>query len=79
MDVKFKTDTIALKKIMIEKQISSVTELSVKSKVNRNTLYKVLHGRIQPSSDVMGKLVNTLDIEPENAGRIFFAINLRNK
>lgn len=68
----FKTDYIELRKIMAEKEIKTVKELAEKSGVNRNTLADVLNGKVQPSSDVMQKLVISLEINPEKAGSIFF-------
>ena len=73
----YRTDTVALKKIMAEKGIETILELSGKTGVHRNTLGKVLDGTIQPSSEVMDKLVSGLEIKPERAGKIFFTINLR--
>lgn len=72
------TDVIALKKKMIEKEIKTITELSERTGINRNTLSQVLDGKAQPSSYVMGKLVAELEILPEEAGQIFFNDNLRN-
>lgn len=77
MTGEFRTDHIELKKIMIEKGYKTIKELSEKSGVNRNTLASVFNGERQPSSETMEKLVVTLDIEPEKAGRIFFNRNLR--
>lgn len=74
---RYKTDVIELRKIMAEKNIKTIVELSEKSGINRNTLGKILDGSIQPSSEVMDRLVFTLDIEPANAGKIFFAPDLR--
>ena len=71
------TDTIAIKKIMIEKGFKTINSLANESGINRTTLGKVLDGKIQPSSDVMFKLIETLDISASDAGRIFFADNLR--
>lgn len=73
----FKTDCIELRKIMAEKEIRTIKELSEKSGVNRNTLSKIFNGEKQPSSDVMERLVITLNIEPKTAGAIFFRHNLR--
>lgn len=73
----FVTDTAELKKIMIDQKIKTTKELSEKSGVNRNTLAKVLNGASQPTADTMEKLVLCLEIEPQKAGRIFFANNLR--
>lgn len=74
----FKTDHIELRKIMAEKEIKTIKELSEKSGVNRNTLSQIFNGEKQPSSDVMERLVMTLNIKPEKAGSIFFKQNLRN-
>ena len=73
----FKTDVISLKKQMIEKNLSKITELSEASGVDRNTLSKVLNEEMQPSSNVMYKLVKALELTPEKAGKIFFDKNLR--
>lgn len=79
MEVKKRaTDTIAIKKLMIEKGYRTINSLAVQSGINRTTLGKVLDGKIQPSSDVMFKLVEALDIPAAEAGQIFFAIVLRN-
>lgn len=71
------TDTIAIKKIMVEKGFKTINSLANESGINRTTLGKVLDGKIQPSSDVMFKLVETLDISASEAGEIFFATDLR--
>ena len=79
MDPKNQTiDTIATKKIMIEKGFKTITSLAAESGISRTTLGKVLDGKMRPPSDVMFKLVNTLDITPANAGKNFFVANLRN-
>ena len=74
----FKTDVIELKKIMVEKNIETITQLSEISGVGRDTLSKILSGKTQPSTGVMTKIVFALDMEPDMAGKIFFAPNLRN-
>ncbi len=71
------TDVIALKKVMVEKGFKTINALASAAGINRTTLGKVLDGRIQPSSDVMFKLVETLEISAPDAGNIFFARNLR--
>lgn len=75
----YKTDTIALRKKMAEKEIRTIGELSQKTGINRNTLSQVLNEIIQPSADVMDKLVLVLEITPDEAGHIFFSINLRDR
>lgn len=73
----YKTDTVAIKKRMVEKGINTITELSALTGINRNTLSKVLAGEKQPSSDVMEKLMKGLDFTPQEAGPIFFTLDLR--
>lgn len=73
----YKTDTVAIKKRMVEKNIKTIKELSECTGVNRNTLSKVLSGESQPSSEVMEKLVFSLDFTPQEAGPIFFMRDLR--
>jgi len=77
MKTNYTTDTIALKKIMIDKKIETILELSQITGINRNRLSKVLSGDLQPTADMMKKLVAALEIEPEKAGVIFFNPNLR--
>lgn len=73
----FRTDTIALRKIMIERGYNTISSLANDAGIDRNTLSKVLNGVIQPSAPIMYSLVETLGIEPERAGSIFFASDLR--
>lgn len=70
------TDIIALKKIMIDKQIDTIAQLSNLTNINRNTLSKILKGKQQPSSKDMYKIVEMLQITPEQAGKIFFSYQL---
>ena len=69
-------DVKALKKLMIDKDIQTITELSEKTGVNRNTLSDVMNEKAQPSADVMMKLCDALEMEPAMAGNIFFAEKL---
>lgn len=73
---KYSTDVKALKKIMIEKGINTIGELSEMTNISRNTLGKVLSGKLQPSADTMFKLVSVLNIPSDHAGVIFFNSNL---
>lgn len=68
----YKIDTIELRKLMIDKEIVSITELSEKSGVGRDTLSRLMRGKIQPSFGVILKIVDALEMPPETAGRIFF-------
>ena len=74
--MKRKTDVKELRKEMAEKGLTTIMELSAETGVSRITLGKILRGEVQPSSDVMYKLVEGLNLSPEKAGKIFFAENL---
>ena len=62
---------------MIEKGFKTTKSLAAESVINRVTLGKILNGKIQPSTDAMFKLAETLDISGSEAGEIFFTNNLR--
>jgi len=70
-------DTIALRKLMVEKGYHTISSLAKDANISRNTLGKVLDGTARPSADVMEKLSVTLEMAPETSGRVFFAPNLR--
>lgn len=74
----YSVNTVELKKLMIEKGIETIGELAEKSGVGRDTVSGVVNGKIRPSTAVMEKIMIALDIEPTNAGVIFFVPNLRN-
>lgn len=73
----YTVDTTELKVIMAKKGLTKIVDLSMKSGVDRNTLSKVLNGEIKPSTSVIEKLMEALEIEPSRAGEIFFGQNLR--
>lgn len=79
MNGNYSVDTIALKKIMLDKGLEKIIDLSNASNIDRNTLSKVLSGDAKPSTTVIEKLMCALDIPPEKAGLIFFNSNLRNR
>lgn len=72
----FTTNVVEIKKLMVECGFDTVCQLSKESGVNRNTLALILNGSVQPSSTTMYKLAQTLNMNPETAGRIFFAKKL---
>lgn len=72
------TNTVALQKLMIERGIKTRTELAQKCKIDRNTLGKIVNGKEQPSSAVMYKLAEGLDMTSTQAGLIFFSTDLLN-
>lgn len=69
-------DAKALKKAMVDSDISTVSELEEKSGVNRNTLASLLRGEGTPSYDTISGLADALDLDGEVTGRIFFALEL---
>lgn len=73
----YKTDTIALKKAMLDRGIETALELSEKTGINRNTVGDILRGKTQPTSTAMYRIAEVLSIEPADAGRIFFSHDLR--
>ncbi len=75
---KYRVDVVELKKIMVEKNLDKIVNLSAASTVDRNTLSKVINGDVKPSTTVIEKLMSALQIPPERAGAIFFSVNLRN-
>lgn len=75
---KYRVDVVTLKKIMVEKHLDKIIDLSKASSVDRNTLSKILNEEMKPSTIVIEKLIEALDISPEKAGAIFFSQNLRN-
>ena len=74
----YTVDTIALKKMMAENGIDTITELANKADLSRDTVSGVLKGKIRPSTAVMDKLSMALNMKPCDAGRVFFVPNLRN-
>lgn len=70
---RYAVDIIALKKIMVEKNLDKISTLSRKANINRNILGNILNGKSMPTANTMYKLVETLEISPEKAGAIFLA------
>ena len=62
---------------MAENGFHTISALAYASKINRNTLGKVLEGAAQPSADIMYKLTIALKMTPEQAGTVFFTRNFR--
>lgn len=77
MQIERKTNVIELKKIMVERGVEKIKDLSEMTGVNRNTVSDVIKGKIQPSAEVMVRFVDALGIPASKAGEIFFAENLR--
>lgn len=73
----YNVDTVALKKLFIDKGIDSYSAFAELSGVNRDTVAGVLKGEIRPSTAVMDKFIMALELEPAEAGVIFFVPILR--
>lgn len=77
MKNKYTIDISALRKAMIDVDVLTMSELSRRSGVGRDTLSKIFSGKMLPSFDVAVKLGVALSLTPEEAGKIFFVPNLR--
>ena len=72
----YKVDTIALRKIMLDKQINTISALSHRSGVGRDTLGRILNGEIVPSTKIMYQIAGALEMTANQAGECFFAQKL---
>jgi len=68
-------DVIALKHRMVQQRLDRICDLSNASGVSKPTIGNILAGRIQPSTDVINRLMRTLNLSPSEAGVIFFGGN----
>lgn len=75
--MKYRVDSIALRKLMIDNGYGTITDLERASGVNRNTLSGIINETIRPSTNVMDKLANALNMDQRTAGDVFFAPDLR--
>ena len=75
-NIKYRVNTIELQKAMVEAGLMKLKDLSTASGIDRNTLSKVIRGKIFPSSNVMYSLASVLKLSEEKAGMIFFNKNL---
>lgn len=67
----YKVDTKAFRIRMIECGYTTFEKLAEASGVNRNTISDIVNGKSYPSGAVLQKLTWALNLEPEQAGRIF--------
>lgn len=68
----FEVDTEELQIEMIRAGYKTISAFAKAAGINRNTTAEVVNGSAYPSSVVMAKMVRTLGIGAERAGRIFF-------
>lgn len=74
----FCVDVVELKKKMIECHLEKNIDLAEAAGIDRNTVTSILTLTSRPSTVVMEKIAMALGMTPEEAGKIFFAKNLRN-
>ena len=71
-----KVDTAKIRYYMDKAGCRSIADFERISGVNRNTLAGVLNGKVLPSSDVMDRIITSINIPVDEAGGIFFAEKL---
>ena len=68
----YRVDIMELRKAGLEHGLVKVSEWSEKTKIDRNTMGEILSGKTYPSSSAMHRIVDALQMEADQAGRIFF-------
>lgn len=68
----YEIDLKELKKLMIDCELETITDLAEKSNVDRQTVTSLFSGKSKPSATTMYKIARALKMTPEQAGRIFF-------
>ena len=66
-------NTTALRHKMVEKGIRTNKELANRTGVNENTIGPVLSSKARPSTNTIDKIAKTLELTPEEIGRIFYS------
>lgn len=74
--MKYTMDLIAFEKLLVEKKIRTNIELANRCNIDRNTAGKIRKGEELPSSNVMYRLAEGLEMTPTEAGGIFFCPSL---
>lgn len=72
----YEVDTKELRIAMAEAEIDTIVAFAEASGVDRNTLSGVISGSIYPSSTVMVKMADALNLPSERCGKIFFKLKL---
>ena len=68
----YEVDTIELRKQMIEKGLLTIQEMAEACHLSRDTMSDILNGKARPGAVAMYAIAETLMLEPEILGRIFF-------
>jgi len=72
----YRVDTIALRKMMLDRNITTICALSNRSGVGRDTLGRIINGEIVPSTKIMYQIAEALEMTANQAGECFFAQKL---
>lgn len=75
MKTKYTVDTIALKVVMIQAGYNTIKSFANACEVSDHTVSAILNGA-NPAYSVMCKMISTLKLGAEQAGKIFFNDNL---
>ena len=70
--MKYTMDHIAFEKLLAERKIRTNVELAERCNIDRNTAGKIRKGEELPSSNVMYKIAEGLEMTPLEAGGVFF-------
>lgn len=68
----FEVDCKELKKLMIDHDIANNTAFAEKAGVDRNTLAKILDGKIFPTYRIISGIAKALEMDSQQIGSIFF-------
>lgn len=76
METKYFVDGRALKTAMTAAGFDTYESLAAKASISPRTISSVANGK-NPTYPIMCKIVHTLNLSAEQAGKIFFSRNLR--
>ena len=72
-----KTDIELLRKNITESHYRDMEMIATECRITQTQLLLIISGKVQPTSDVMYKLVDVLGIHHQTAGKIFFSTTLK--
>lgn len=68
----YKVDSTAIRHAMVDNGYLTITSLSKATGISRNYLAQLLNGKQNPTSKIIGRLVDVLNIQNKDIGNIFF-------
>lgn len=68
----YEVDTKELRKQMIDKGLNTIQEMAEACHLSRDTMSDILSGKARPGAIAMYAIAETLMVDPETLGRIFF-------